>query len=206
MHLNEDKMPLTLSRRNFVFAALAASGLAASPAASITEAGARDLVNRVVGELNSIIESGKSDSAILRDLEKLFVRYADVNIMAVYALGSDGRSATASQKQAFTEAFKGYIARKYGKRFREFIGGQVQVESSREIRSGYEIRTTVFMRGESPFDVSFHVSDRSGQNRFFNIFIEGVNLLLTERTEIGAMLDRRGGDINALISDLKASS
>ena len=199
-------MPLTLSRRNFVFAALAASGLAASPAASMTEAGARDLVNRMVGELNSIIESGKSDSAILRDLEKLFVRYADVNIMAVYALGSDGRSATASQKQAFTEAFKGYIARKYGKRFREFIGGQVQVESSREIRSGYEIRTTVFMRGESPFDVSFHVSDRSGQNRFFNIFIEGVNLLLTERTEIGAMLDRRGGDINALISDLKASS
>lgn len=199
-------MSLTLPRRNFVLAALAASGLAASPAVAMTEAGARDLVNRVVGELNGIIESGKSDSAILRDLERLFVRYADVNIMAVYALGSDGRSATASQKQAFTEAFKGYIARKYGKRFREFIGGRVQVESSRAIRSGYEIRTTVFMRGESPFDVSFHVSDRSGQNRFFNIFIEGVNLLLTERTEIGAMLDRRGGDINALINDLKASS
>jgi phospholipid transport system substrate-binding protein len=28
-------------------------------------------------------------------------------------------------------------------------------------------------------------------------------MLATERTEIGAMLDRRRGDINALIEDLK---
>ena len=112
-------MPLTLSRRNFVLATLAASGVAGSPAVALTEAGARDLVNRVVGELNAIIESGKSEAVILRDLENLFVRYADVNIMALYALGNDGRTASASQKQAFTEAFKGYISRKYGRRFRE---------------------------------------------------------------------------------------
>jgi phospholipid transport system substrate-binding protein len=46
------------------------------------------------------------------------------------------------------------------------------------------------------------VSDRSGQNKFFNMPIEGVNLLLTERTEIGAMLDKRRGNIDALIKDL----
>ena len=35
-----------------------------------------------------------------------------------------------------------------------------------------------------------------------NMFIEGVNMLLTERTEIGAMLDARGGDLNRLIKDM----
>jgi phospholipid transport system substrate-binding protein len=34
------------------------------------------------------------------------------------------------------------------------------------------------------------------------MFIEGVNLLLTERTEIGAMLDARKGNLNQLIKDL----
>ena len=35
------------------------------------------------------------------------------------------------------------------------------------------------------------------------MFIEGINMLLTERTEIGAMLDRRGGNIDAMIADLR---
>jgi phospholipid transport system substrate-binding protein len=62
------------------------------------------------------------------------------------------------------------------------------------------------LRGEAPFDVTFLISDRSGSDKFFNMFIEGVNMLLTERAEIGAMLDRRRGDIDALIAELGASS
>ena len=31
-------------------------------------------------------------------------------------------------------------------------------------------------------------------------------MLLTEREEVGAMLDRRRGDINALIQDLRSAS
>lgn len=203
--LNEEIMPACVSRRGVILGAAALVGLNVTPALALTEAGARALVDKVVGDINRVIASGKSDAAILKDFEALFVRYADVNIMAQYALGADGRSASSSQKRAFTDAFKGYVARKYGKRFREFIGGRVEVESARPIRAGYEIRTTVYLRGESPFDVAFHVSDRSGKDKFFNIYIEGVNLLLTERTEIGAMLDKRGGNINKLIADLKAT-
>lgn len=198
-------MPVMYTRRLFTLAALSAATLGSSglPALAITENDARQLVDEVVAEIQKVINSGKSDEAVLREFEKLFVRYADVNIMAQYALGNDGRSASASQKRAFADAFKGYIARKYGKRFRDFIGGRVEVESTREIRSGFEIRTKAFLSGQSPYDVTFHVSDRSGRDKFFNIYIEGVNLLLTERTEIGSMLDRRGGDINAVVADLK---
>lgn len=192
-----------ISRRNFTLAALAATGLAATPAFALSENQARELIDEVVTEIQKVINSGKSDAAVLREFEGLFVRYADVNIMAQYALGNDGRSASNAQKRAFSDAFKGYIARKYGKRFRDFIGGRVEVESTRAIRAGYEVRTKAYLQGQSPFDVTFHVSDRSGSDKFFNIYIEGVNLLLTERTEIGAMLDKRGGDINAVVSDLK---
>ncbi|MGE4325248.1 MAG: ABC transporter substrate-binding protein, partial [Pseudodonghicola sp.] len=52
----------------------------------------------------------------------------------------------------------------------------------------------------------FHVSDRTGKELFFNIYIEGVNMLLTERTEIGSMLDARQGSIDKLITDLKTAS
>lgn len=194
------------NRRRFLTGASAMiATLAASPAFAITEAKARQLIDQVVTEINQIIESGKSDAAILRDLEATFARYADVEIMAQYALGADGRSASAAQKRAFNDAFKGYITRKYGKRFRDFIGGRIEVQSARAIRSGFEIKTLAYLRGQSPFDVTFNVSDKSGREQFFNVYIEGVNLLLTERTEIGAMLDRRKGNIDALVQDLQSA-
>jgi len=49
------------------------------------------------------------------------------------------------------------------------------------------------------------VSDRSGQDLFFDMVIEGISLRLSERTEIGAMLDRRRGDIDGLIQDLRSA-
>ena len=105
--------------------------------------------------------------------------------------------------KAFTLAFRGYISRKYGKRFREFIGGKLEVQEARKVKSFYEVKATAFLRGESPFEIVFLVSDKSGRDLFFNMLIEGVNLLATERTEIGAMLDKRKGNLDQLIRDLK---
>ena len=51
--------------------------------------------------------------------------------------------------------------------------------------------------------VEWHISDKTGQPRFFNLIIEGVNMLASEREEIGAMLARRKGDLNGLIADLQ---
>jgi phospholipid transport system substrate-binding protein len=65
------------------------------------------------------------------------------------------------------------------------------------------VRTTAELRGQAPFAVTFLVSDRSGQPKFFDLVIEGISLLRTERTEIGAMLDRRRRDIDLLIQDLR---
>lgn len=194
-------------RRMFVASALSLPLLAALPlpALAISEAGARSLVGKMIADINKVIASGKSESSMIRDFEKLFIKYADVPIMARYALGVDGRTASKSQMRSFTKAFQGYISRKYGRRFREFIGGRLEIVSTRKIKAGYEVKCTAFLKGQSPFEVSFLVSSKSGRDKFFNMFIEGVNLLLTERTEIGAMLDRRKGNLDQMISDLKKS-
>ncbi|MEX0338040.1 MAG: phospholipid-binding protein MlaC [Arenibacterium sp.] len=182
--------------------AAASAALFARPALALTEADARNLVDALVAEINQVINSGKSEAAMIRDFERIFVRYADVPIMARYALGVDGRRASPAQLRNFTKAFQGYIAEKYGRRFREFVGGKVTVKSTRKVKSGWEIRAVADLQGQSPFNVTFLVSDKSGKDLFFNMFIEGVNLLLTERTEIGAMLDKRRGNIDQLIRDL----
>lgn len=198
-------MTVFVSRRHLIASMSAAAGLAALPgsALALNPGRARSMVDKLVADINRVIDSGKSESAMYREFERIFKAYSDTSYIAAYALGVDGRRASNTQKRAFTEAFTGYISRKYGKRFREFIGGKLVVEEVRQVKNFLEVRTTAYLRGESPFRVDFHVSERTGKELFFNIYIEGVNMLLTERTEVGSMLDSHRGDIDQLISDLK---
>ncbi len=194
-----------LSRRSLLAGAAATLGVIAVPkgAFALDVGSARTLIDNAVGDVNGIINSGQSEGAMLGGFEKLFARYSDVPTIARSALGPAARSASKAELSAFTKAFQGYIARKYGRRFREFIGGKIEVTDARPIKSYYEVISVAYLKGESPFDVRWHVSDKSGKNLFFNIIIEGVNMLASERAEIGAMLDRRQGSIAGLIEDLK---
>lgn len=190
--------------RRFVLTALGATAVA-RPSFALTTNEAETLVSALVKDINAVINSGKPAKSMYRDFEGIMSRYADLPIIARSALGPPARSASSSQMSAFTKAFSGYISRKYGKRFGEFKGGRLEVKSARPVKSFFEVKTLAFLQGQAPLDVTFLVSDKSGRDKFFNLFVEGVNMVATERTEIGAMLDRRKGDLNALIRDLKAA-
>jgi phospholipid transport system substrate-binding protein len=194
-----------LTRRRFgigVLASCAAAGLLPRPVQALTVDQARDLVNKAITEINATINSGKSETAMYGDFERIFTRYADVAVIARSVLGPAARGATAAQMKTFTKAYQGYLSRKYGRRFREFIGGKIEVTDARPVKSYFEVISVAYLKGEEPFDLRWHVSDKSGRDLFFNIIIEGVNMLASERTEIGALLDRAGGDIDALSASL----
>ncbi|MFC2969896.1 MlaC/ttg2D family ABC transporter substrate-binding protein [Acidimangrovimonas pyrenivorans] len=196
-----------ISRRSVVAGLLSGTAVMAlaGPASALNTAQARDLIGRLVNEINRVINSGESENRMFGDFERIFAKYADVPVIARSALGVAARRANRAQMNAFTTAFRGYISRKYGKRFREFIGGEIEVTGARPVKSFYEVTSIAKLRGEAPFDLRWHVSDKSGRDLFFNIIIDGVNMLATERTEIGAMLDKRRGNLDALISDLKTA-
>jgi phospholipid transport system substrate-binding protein len=196
-----------MTRRSFLTTGVAFAALMALPVPSfaVDTGQARALVDAVVGDINRIINSGQSERAMYGEFERLFVRYADVPTIARSTLGPEARSATPAQLRAFSDAFAGYMARKYGARFREFIGGQIVVRDARPVNTFVEVQGRAELRGQAPFAVTFLVSDRSGQVKFFDLLIEGISLLKTERTEIGAMLDRRRGDIDALVQDLRTA-
>ncbi len=198
-----DNNSFSPSRRLFS-AGLIAAFAVPLPVFALNVDDAKGMIGNAVAEVNRIIASGKSESAMFGDFERLFAKYADVPVIARSALGVAAKSASSAQMAAFTKAFQGYISRKYGRRFREFIGGNIEVVDARPVKSYFEVISVATLRGESPFDLRWHVSDKSGSNRFFNIIIEGVNMLASERAEIGAMLDKRKGDIDALIADMKA--
>ncbi|MGP3696972.1 MlaC/ttg2D family ABC transporter substrate-binding protein [Rhodobacter sp. NSM] len=205
---NDLSLDARLSRRSVTLGLVAGAAAAVLPwrALALDTGTARALVVEAVAQVNRTINSGQSEQQMFGDFERLFSRYADVPAIARTALGVAARGASRSELAAFTQAYQGYIARKYGKRFREFIGSEIQVLDARPMKSAVEVISTAYLRNESPFEVRWHVSDRSGRPAFFNIIIEGVNMLASERAEIGALLDRNRGSIPALTEQLRRAS
>ncbi len=194
----------SMTRRAFVGGLAGLSVLAAMPGralAAISASQAESLIGKVVRDINSIINSGAPEATMIKRFEDVFAKYADVNFIALSALGPDGRSASASQKSAFVKAFRAYIARRYGSRFREFEGGRIDVVSTTQVKSRYEVLTKTTLKGHAPFDVVFIVAAKNG--KFIDMQVEGISIVKSERKEIGAMLDRRKGDLNQLIADLQ---
>jgi len=194
-----------MNRRAFIGAVSAATLTAVAPSGAwaLSDAQAKSLVDNVVRDINKVIGSGKSLSGMVKDFERIFIKYGDVPIIARSALGADARRASKSQLRAYTKAFQGYMSRKYGRRFEEFVGGRIEVKGARKVKSFHEVKAIAYLRGQSPFSVNFLVSDKSGKPRFFDMIIEGISLRLTEKEEIGEMLDKRKGDIDLLTKDLQ---
>ena len=195
---------LQASRRHFLAgaAAVAVAGLGGR-AHALSADEAKALILKVTQEVQGIINSGKSESAMIRDFEGIFKKYADVPRIAATLLGPPWRSASSSEKSAYVTALSGYLSRKYGRQFREFIGAQITLDKATDLgRKGVIVASTVKTDVFAPFPVEWHVIEAGGRQTFFDIIIEGVRLLATERTEIRAILDRTGGSVASLTSTL----
>ncbi|MDE0347814.1 MAG: ABC transporter substrate-binding protein [Boseongicola sp.] len=194
------------TRRTLLFAgACGAVALPVAPVHALSDDAARSLIDAVVNDIHRVINSGMPIETALKEFENIFVNYADVQAIARSALGPPARTASPRQLREFTDAFSGYISRKYGKRFREFKGGVIKVTESRKRSRVHEVRAIARLKDREPLAMSFVVSDRSGKTLFIDILIEGISLLKSERVEIGALLDKQGGDVDRLVAALKGT-
>ncbi|QPH55461.1 MlaC/ttg2D family ABC transporter substrate-binding protein [Pontivivens ytuae] len=186
-------------------AAAAAALLAVAPLSveALTPQEAQSLTQTIVTEVEGYVNSAQPLAAKQAAFKETMDRYADTGAIARYVLGAPWRTATPAQQEAFIAAFRDYVANKYGSQFSEYNGGSTAVNSARDLgQRGVVVMTTVTRPGASPVEVEWQFSDRSGQPLLIDIIAEGVSLLATERAAVSQMLDRRGGDIDALIRDL----
>ena len=196
-------------RRKFVsvVAAVMMSGflaLQSEPAHALTTTEVEALIETVAREIRTAINESESETEMFKRFESVLESYADLPIIARSALGVEWRRATAKQRREFTAAFSRYLALKYGKHFRSFQQAQVKIRRSRLVKSGVLVETVVSRSGAPPLAIDWQVSDKSGETRIFNLYIEGVSVLSIERQEIGLLLDRVGGDIDVLVAELES--
>ena len=194
------------TRRFVMMSFLGIAGLYASPVFAFKKSDAEKLIKNLTNDVLGAVNEQKSEDIMFSRFEEIFSKYADVPLIARKALGPTWRGASKAQRSAYVSAFRGYMARYYGKRFEEFLGSEIIVSNSRKTSGGFLVGSNIILKDGSSYQAQWHVIDARGKYLMYNLFLEGVSVLSDVRVKIGSMLDKRAGSIDRLIKHLNSKS
>lgn len=176
------------------------------PALALSEAQAQVYVQGIIDDVLVVINSNRAEADMLVRFEQVFTSYADIPIIARSVLGPPARTISSGQLNAFATAFGHYLSVKYGRQFREYRGSSITISRVRDAgNKGVLVGSQVRQPNQSPFELEWQVSDRSGRTKMINLIIEGISLLASEREEIRAKLAGHRGDVDALTVELRSA-
>ncbi len=196
-----------IKRRGFVMSAFALLFATAMPVwADVSVEDAESYVSRANADLESLVNSGQTGSALEESVRRFFRTYADVPTVARAVLGGPWRGMSDQQKRDYTSAFEGYVVRKYASKFDVLSGGRAEITQSRDSGAAGVLVSAEFVRSIGlPVSVDYQVSDQSGNIKILDLRLEGVSLISQERTAVRSILERNGGDVDALTAELNAT-
>ncbi|TVQ36585.1 MAG: ABC transporter substrate-binding protein [Geminicoccaceae bacterium] len=192
------------SRRTFTLtatvAALAAL-LPARPAAAVEPDAAHAFISELAERATAILQSDTSRAHRREELRQVLHEGFDIPFVARTVLGAPYRDLTDSQRQAYIEAFERWVVASYADRLDDYEGQALEIvrADSRGERDAVVVSRVV---GQTPeVRIDWRVRELGGHLRIIDIEVEGVSMAVSQRSEFGSVVQRRG--IEGLITLLE---
>jgi phospholipid transport system substrate-binding protein len=162
-----------------------------------------DLGERAVNVLTSTQSQADRETAF----RKLFDEGFDVPGIARFVLGPYWRTATDAQRDEFTKLFEAYIIHAYVVRFSAYAGQQLKVTGSRPEGDNALVNSVITgVSNSPPVKVDWRVAKLSPGYKITDVIVEGVSMAVTERQEFASVIQRGGGQLEALLKALRERS
>jgi phospholipid transport system substrate-binding protein len=140
-----------------------------------------------------------------KEFRVLFDKAFDVNTIARFVLGPYWRRATEAQRQEFIRLFTTYIVHVYTVRLSEYSNEQFKVTGSRpESENSIIVNSLATSPGsDAPTHLDWRVIKTANGFKITDVIVEGVSMAITEREEFASVIQRGGGNIEALLKMLR---
>ncbi len=190
--------------RRGLLAGLAGVLLFAPPAHANTPDAAAAFVESRGAALKQVLDSD-APLAEKRDRVAEILREAvDVRGVAQFVLGRHWRTANEAEREEYLRLFEATLIRNLSARFGVLRGLKFSV-SRAQVRGeeGVLVTTIVEQQGQAPVQLDWLVSFASGRPLIVDLVAEGTSLRITQRSEYGAVIQRGGGRIGALLDAMR---
>jgi len=130
----------------------------------------------------------------------------DMETIGRFSLGRQWRALDEQQRQEYQALFEEMIVMIYTARFSDYRGEGFIVDSAQPSENNdYVVRSYIVPRnGGRNIAVDWRVRLRNGQHRIVDVSVEGVSMALTQRSDFASIIQRGGGDPEALLDHLRS--
>ncbi|MDE3060009.1 MAG: ABC transporter substrate-binding protein [Pseudomonadota bacterium] len=197
------------SFRPFLLVIAAALCLAFAPAAYAAPADDASHYIQGLGDQALAVISNKALDKNKKQakLEKIFGDNVDFPWVGRFVMGRYWRQATDDQKTRYLKAYQKFLILHYTSRFTDYTSGTFKVLGVKDDGEG-EFTVSMQMQSDEPNSepvlVDYRVRQAEKGFEIFDVIVEGVSLIATQRSEFSSVITNRG--IDYLIDQLAARS
>ena len=206
---------MMVRRRDFLGPWLAALIIGALVAAGLPPGPAR--ADEFWAEAKKFIEILTSDAISMLTVEDIskteradrFRRLMNKNFaikgIAKFVLGRHWRKATKSEKKEYLQLFEDLLVATYADRFSKYSGEKLLVNKSEVRGKGDALVHTIMIRvdGAKPLKVAWRVQGKNGIYKIVDIMVEGISMVVTQKSEFASFIQKNGGSLGPLLIELK---
>ena len=200
-------------RRHFLAMLLACLAFASLPAAVASaderQAAAGALIDQMIADLDAFLATDTGDIvARSAEIDRVLSTYFDMESITRFSAGQYWRAADADQKAAYGTLFREVLCGTIVRNFDQLNGlaytpAVTSAKGDKFVIVGGTFTDTAGAR--PPVAVNWRVLTREGKPpRVFDIEIENLSLLVTQKQENVAVIRKNKGQFSALIEAMKA--
>ncbi len=201
-------MKKLLSLASLLFLAIGFTSIASVPAHAATDKQAAAYISEIGDDAITIIkDKSLSKPEKAKQLETIFNNSVDFPWVSRFVMGRFWREASDAQRTRYTDLYQKFLVLHYAQLFSEYTGGSFKILST---RNDGDNEYTVSMQIQSGADqgepvlIDYKVRATGKNFQIFDVTIEGVSMLSTQRSEFASILNNKG--IDYLIEQLEKKS
>lgn len=198
-----DRQTLVSMTRRILLGVLPAVWIAGRLAASAdaAEEDAAGFMNQLLNHAIEVLNDKASLAERRARFRQLFHAEFDAPGIARFVLGRYWRQANAAERREFLRLFEDYVVYAYSARLSDFSGETFKVRSSRAEEDAVIVSTDIFSpRAAAPLKIDWRLVSDKGGYKIADVIVEGVSLMVTERSEFASVIARHGGQMEGLLA------
>jgi phospholipid transport system substrate-binding protein len=172
--------------------------------AAVSADAAQQMIQQVGADVLGVLRDPALDNQQKFDrLVALLDGPIDLEIIARLILGRHWRSASETQRVEYIGLFRAFALDNLASRLHVYDGQDFEIVGAQAVNERDAVVTTrVTGAGRQPLKVDWRVRERGdGDLVAIDVVIEGVSLIVTQRSEFSAVIERSG--MNGLLAELR---
>jgi phospholipid transport system substrate-binding protein len=179
--------------------AMAAGPAAAAP--DVANSNAYTFMNELWSQALDLLNKKRPVAERQARFRELFHKDFDSPGIARFVLGRYWRTATPEEQKEFLKLFDDYVVYVYTARLSDFEGEQFKITGTRTDGDATLVSTDVITPGApQPLKVDWRLVNDDGAYKITDVIVDGVSMLITQRSEFASVIQRHGGQVQGLLN------